>query len=142
MGYVFFFRFVDTAILADYTTKPNRTADTNLCVSMPYKIYHGKTGVVYNVTKSSVGVIIYKKVWHRYIEKRINVRIEHIQPSRSRDDFLKRVKTNAEAKKKARAEGTTVQVKRLPLQPREARTVSLTDVPPETVTPLAYETTI
>lgn len=109
---------------------------------MPYKIYHGKTGVVYNVTKSSVGVIIYKKVWHRYIEKRINVRIEHIQPSRSRDDFLKRVKTNAEAKKKARAEGTTVQVKRLPLQPREARTVSLTDVPPETVTPLAYETTI
>ncbi|UNI24400.1 60S ribosomal protein L21A [Purpureocillium takamizusanense] len=109
---------------------------------MPYKVYHGKTGVIYNVTKSAVGVIIYKKVWHRYIEKRINVRIEHIQPSRSREDFLKRVKTNAEAKKKARAEGVTVQVKRLPAQPREARTVSLTDNPPETVTPLPYETTI
>lgn len=27
---------------------------------MPYKVYHGKTGVVYNVTKSAVGVIIYK----------------------------------------------------------------------------------
>ncbi|KAL3955123.1 hypothetical protein ACCO45_010686 [Purpureocillium lilacinum] len=90
---------------------------------MPYKVYHGKTGVIYNVTKSAVGVIIYKKVWHRYIEKRISVRIEHIQPSRSREDFLKRVKTNAEAKKKARAEGVTVQ-------------------PPETVTPLPYETTI
>lgn len=110
--------------------------------SMPYKVYHGKTGVVYNVTKSSVGVIIYKKVWHRYIEKRINVRIEHVQPSRSREDFLKRVKSNAEAKKKAAADGVTVQVKRLPALPREARTVSLTDNPPETVTPLPYETTI
>lgn len=109
---------------------------------MPYKVYHGKTGVIYNVAKSAVGVIIYKKVWHRYIEKRINVKIEHIQPSRSREDFLKRVKSNAEAKKKARAEGVTVQVKRLPAQPREARTVSLTINPPETVTPLAYETTI
>lgn len=28
---------------------------------MPHKVYHGKTGVVYNVTKTSVGVIIYKK---------------------------------------------------------------------------------
>ncbi|QUC19884.1 uncharacterized protein UV8b_04125 [Ustilaginoidea virens] len=109
---------------------------------MPYKVYHGKTGVVYNVTKSSVGVIIYKKVWHRYIEKRINVRVEHIQPSRSREDFLKRVKSNAEAKRKAREDGVTVQVKRLPALPREARTVSLTDNPPETVTPLPYETTI
>lgn len=110
--------------------------------SMPYKVYHGKTGVVYNVTKSAVGVIIYKKVWHRYIEKRINVRIEHLQPSRSREDFLKRVKSNAAAKKQAAADGVTVQVKRLPVMPREARTVSLTDNPPETITPLAYETTI
>lgn len=109
---------------------------------MPYKVYHGKTGVIYNVTKSAVGIIINKKVNHRYIEKRINVRIEHIKPSRSREDFLKRVKSNAEAKKKAQAEGVTVQIKRSPALPREARTVSLTDSPPETVTPLAYETTI
>ena len=26
---------------------------------MPYKVYHGKTGVIYNVTKSAVGVILY-----------------------------------------------------------------------------------
>jgi large subunit ribosomal protein L21e len=109
---------------------------------MPYKVYHGKTGVIYNVTKSAVGIIIYKKVKHRYIEKRINVRIEHIFPSRSREDFLRRVKQNAEAKKQARANGTTVEVKRQPALPREARTVSLTDTPPETVTPLPYETTI
>lgn len=110
--------------------------------SMPYKVYHGKTGVIYNVTKSAVGIIIYKKVKHRYIEKRINVRIEHIQPSRSREDFIKRVKANAAAKKQARADGVTVQVKRQPALPRDASTVSLTDNPPETVTPLAYETTI
>ncbi|KAK2673064.1 Ribosomal protein L21e [Fusarium oxysporum f. sp. vasinfectum] len=90
---------------------------------MPFKVYHGKTGVIYNVTKSAVGVIIYKQVKHRYIEKRINVRIEHIQQSRSREDFLKRVK-------------------RQPAGPREAHTLSLADNPPQTVTPLPYETTI
>lgn len=26
---------------------------------MPYKVYHGKTGVVYNVTQNAVGVILY-----------------------------------------------------------------------------------
>lgn len=109
---------------------------------MPYKVYHGKTGVVYNVTKSAVGIIIYKKVKHRYIEKRINVRIEHVQQSRSREDFIKRVKANAAAKKQAKADGVAVQVKRLPLGPRDARTVSFGDNPPETLTPLAYETTI
>jgi large subunit ribosomal protein L21e len=109
---------------------------------MPHKVYHGKTGVVYNVTKSAVGIIIYKKVKHRYIEKRINLRIEHIQPSRSREGFLKRVKQNAALKKKAKEEGTPVQVKRQPAQPREARTVSLKADPPETLAPVAYETTI
>lgn len=36
---------------------------------MAHKVYHGKTGVVYNVTKSAVGVILYKKVGNRYLEK-------------------------------------------------------------------------
>ncbi|KAI1274913.1 ribosomal protein L21e-domain-containing protein [Xylaria sp. FL0933] len=109
---------------------------------MPHKVYHGKTGVVYNVTKSAVGVIIYKRVGNRYLEKRVNLRIEHVSPSRSRDDFLRRVKANAQAKKDARAKGTTVEVKRQPAMPREAHTVSMADNTPETVVPLAYETTI
>ncbi|KAL2136839.1 hypothetical protein VTI74DRAFT_1053 [Chaetomium olivicolor] len=109
---------------------------------MAHKVYHGKTGVIYNVTKSAVGIIIYKKVKHRYIEKRINVRIEHIQPSRSREGFLRRVKENAELKKKAKAEGKPVQLKRQPAMPREARTISIVDNKPETVAPVAYETTI
>ncbi|KAK4211837.1 putative cytosolic 60S ribosomal protein Rpl21 [Rhypophila decipiens] len=109
---------------------------------MAHKVYHGKTGVIYNVTKSAVGIIIYKKVKHRYIEKRLNVRVEHISPSRSREDFLRRVKTNAELKKQAKADGKAVQLKRQPAMPRDARTISLKDNKPETVAPVAYETTI
>merc|ERR1712225_71449 len=92
---------------------------------MAHKVYHGKTGVVYNVTKSAVGVIIYKQVGNRYIEKRINVRLEHINHSRSREEFITRVKNNA---------------KRLPEGPREAHTVELTDV--ESLAPQAYDTHI
>lgn len=108
---------------------------------MPHKVYHGKTGVIYNVTKSAVGIIIYKKVGNRYIEKRVNVRIEHIAPSRSREEFLYRVKENAEKKKKAKAEGVHIHLKRQPEMPRAARTVEMSDEI-ETVVPVAYETTI
>jgi len=109
---------------------------------MPHKVYHGKTGVVYNVTKSAVGVIVYKKVGNRYIEKRVNLRIEHISLSRSREEFVRRVKTNAQLKKKAKAEGTHIHLKRQPAMPREARTISTKNNVPETVVPIAYETTI
>ncbi len=61
-----------------------------------------KTGVIFNVAKSAIGVIINKRVGHRYIEKRINVRIEHVHPSKCRQDFLNRIeeyrKLRAEAK--------------------------------------------
>ncbi|EMF08138.1 60S ribosomal protein L21-A [Sphaerulina musiva SO2202] len=109
---------------------------------MPYKVYHGKTGVVYNVTKSAVGVILYRQVGNRYIEKRINVRVEHVKHSRSRDEFLARVKTNAAKQRHAKETGEHVHLKRQPAQPREARTVSAKDNKPENVTPIAYETTI
>ncbi|KAK3336998.1 ribosomal protein L21e-domain-containing protein [Cercophora scortea] len=109
---------------------------------MAHKVYHGKTGVIYNVTKSAVGIIIYKKVKHRYLEKRINVRIEHIKLSRSRDDFIRRVKENAALRKVAKVEGVPMQLKRQPAMPRDARTISIKDNKPETVAPIAYETTI
>ncbi|KAL8953984.1 MAG: hypothetical protein Q9222_000194 [Ikaeria aurantiellina] len=109
---------------------------------MPHKVYHGKTGVIYNVTKSAVGVIIYKRVGNRYIEKRVNVRIEHVSLSRSREEFLNRVKTNAEKKRKAKTEGTHMFLKRQPAMPRGERTVDAKKNGPETVTPVPYETTI
>lgn len=109
---------------------------------MPHKVYHGKTGVVYNVTKSAVGVIIYKRVGNRYIEKRVNVRVEHVALSRSREEFITRVKENAGKKQKAKAEGTHVFLKRQPVAPRAARTVDAKENVPETITPIPYETTI
>lgn len=109
---------------------------------MPYKVYHGKTGVIYNVTKSSVGVVLMRQVRNRYIEKRINVRIEHVRHSRSREEFLRRVKTNAETKRKAKEEGKTIDVKRKPAMPREERTVDMKSNIPENIVPLAYETYI
>ncbi|KAL1988714.1 hypothetical protein VTN96DRAFT_8414 [Rasamsonia emersonii] len=109
---------------------------------MPYKYYHGKTGVVYNVTKSAVGVIVYKRVGNRYIEKRINVRIEHVTHSRSREDFLKRVKENAIKKKQAKEQGIHIHLKRQPAQPREAHVVEAEGNFPETITPIPYDTHI
>ena len=108
---------------------------------MPHKIYHGKTGVVYNVTKSAVGIIIYKRVGNRYIEKRVNVRIEHVTHSRSREEFINRVKENAKKKRQAKEDGTTAHLKRQPAMPRDSRTVEMGDGI-ETVVPIAYETTI
>jgi len=109
---------------------------------MPYKVYHGKTGIVYNVTKSAVGVILQKQVGNRYMEKRINVRVEHVKHSRSREDFLKRVKSNFAKQAKAKETGEPQQMKRSPAQPRLAHTVSLKDNKPENIVPVAYETTI
>ena len=114
-----------------------------MLLSMPHKVYHGKTGVIYNVTKSAVGVIIYKRVGNRYIEKRVNVRVEHVSLSRSREEFLRRVKENAAKMRKAKEEGVHMHLKRQPAMPRESRTIDATGIhAPETVTPIPYETTI
>lgn len=109
---------------------------------MPHKVYHGKTGVVYNVTRSALGVIIYKKVGNRFLEKRVNVRIEHVNHSKCRTEFVNRVKGNAEKKRKAKEEGTHIHLKRQPVQPREDRIVCAKSNLPETIVPIPYETTI
>ncbi|KAJ3215659.1 hypothetical protein HK099_006247 [Clydaea vesicula] len=106
---------------------------------MPHKYYQGKTGVIYNVTKSSVGVIFHKVVGNRYLEKRVNVRIEHIKHSKCRENFVKRVKENAEKKRDAKAKGVSINVKRQPLGPRPAHYVSTKNNLPTTVSPVAYE---
>ncbi|CAB4375294.1 60S ribosomal protein L21-A [Rhizophagus irregularis] len=109
---------------------------------MPHKFYHGRTGIIYNVTKSAVGVIINKVVGNRYIEKRVNVRIEHIKHSKCRDDFLRRVKENAIKKKEARAKGEKVNLKRQPEGPRKSHFVSTNKNMPTTITPIPYETLV
>ncbi|PWN26262.1 putative 60s ribosomal protein L21-A [Jaminaea rosea] len=109
---------------------------------MPHKYYHGRTGVVYNVAPRAVGVIVYKTVGNRKIEKRVNLRVEHVKHSKCRDDFLNRVKANAEKKKEAKEKGEKVMLKRLPAMPRGSYTVSTKNNIPETLAPIAYDTYI
>ncbi|CAD6579263.1 MAG: hypothetical protein CYPHOPRED_000839 [Cyphobasidiales sp. Tagirdzhanova-0007] len=110
---------------------------------MPHKYYQGRTGIVYNITKSAVGVIVYKVVGNRYMEKRVNIRVEHVRHSKCRDDFVRRVKENASKKKEAKEKGTQVNVKRLPALPREAVTIPVSkENAIETLTPLPYDTYI
>merc|ERR1711985_35553 len=93
---------------------------------MPHKVYHGTTGRVFNVTLRAVGVIVNKRVGGRILPKRINVRIEHIKHSKSRQGFLDRVKSNNA--------GTFVNVKRINRQPRPGHTVRFL-AEPEVVAP-------
>ncbi|MBZ3887978.1 60S ribosomal protein L21 [Sciurus carolinensis] len=86
---------------------------------MPHKCYHGKTGRVYNVTQHAVGIVVNKQVKVKILAKRINLRIEHIKHSKSRDSFLKCVKENDQKKK----EINWVQLTRQPAPPREAHFV-------------------
>ncbi|KAI6154145.1 ribosomal protein L21e-domain-containing protein [Pisolithus tinctorius] len=109
---------------------------------MPHKYYHGRTGIVYNVTPHAVGVIVYKVVGNRYIEKRVNLRVEHVKHSKCRQEFLDRVKRNHEAHVEAKEKGERVCLKRIPAAPREAHVVSVADNAPQTMAPVAYETKI
>ena len=109
---------------------------------MPHKYYQGRTGVVFNVTKSAVGVIIYKVVGNRYIEKRVSLRVEHVKHSACRQEFVARVKHNAALKREARAKGEKINLKRQPAMPREARVISTENNIPQTLAPVAYDTLI
>ncbi|KAJ3268981.1 hypothetical protein HDV01_001969 [Terramyces sp. JEL0728] len=106
---------------------------------MPHKYYHGKTGIIYNVTKSSVGIIVHKIVGSRYIEKRVNIRVEHIKHSNCRLEFLERVKANRAKKEDAKSKGESFNLKRIPVQPRTAHTVSSADNAPINISPVPYE---
>lgn len=117
-------------------------ANGSIQKGMPHKVYQGKTGVVFNVTKSSVGVIIYKMVGNRYLEKRLSLRVEHVKHSKCRTEFLQRVKDNAAKRSEAKAQGVAVQLKRQPAQPREARIISTESNVPQTLAPVPYETFI
>ena len=65
-------------------------ADSAIRKGMPHKYYHGRTGIVWNITPRGVGVIVNKPVGNRLLRKRICVRTEHIRSSRCREEFLKK----------------------------------------------------
>jgi len=109
---------------------------------MPHKFYHGRTGIVYNVTPAAIGVIVYKVVGNRYMQKRVNLRVEHVRHSKCRQEFLDRVKANHDAHVAAREKGERVDLRRKPVTPRGSHTVSIENNAPQTMRPVRYETTI
>ena len=93
-------------------------ADPAIHKGMPFKHYHGRTGIVFNVTKSAVGVRVNKQVNGRIIEKRIHVRIEHVRKSKCQKEILARKAANEAAKDEARKTGVKVNLKRTPKLPK------------------------
>eukprot|EP00745_Piridium_sociabile_P005413 TRINITY_DN13312_c0_g1_i1.p1 TRINITY_DN13312_c0_g1~~TRINITY_DN13312_c0_g1_i1.p1 ORF type:complete len:160 (-),score=5.73 TRINITY_DN13312_c0_g1_i1:179-658(-) len=91
--------------------------DSSVQKGMPYQYYHGKTGVVFNVTQHSVGVEVKKVVGNREILKRLHVRIEHARKSRCQEDFYRRVKENDAKQHLAKEKGEKAVVKRFPEGP-------------------------
>merc|ERR1712232_1270574 len=85
---------------------------------MPHKFYHGRTGIVFNVTKSAVGVRVNKLVNGRILEKRIHVRIEHVRKSKCQKEILARKVANEAAKAEAAKTGVKVNLKRTPKLPK------------------------
>ena len=60
---------------------------------LPYKFYHGKTGKIFSITKFSAGVKVEKKVGNKKILKRLNIRLEHLNKSKTGVNFQEKLKT-------------------------------------------------
>ncbi len=73
------------------------------------------------------------------MEKRVNLRVEHVKHSNCRLEFLERVKRNRALKEEAKKNGLPFNLKRKPLAPREARLVATADNVPVTIAPVPYE---
>ena len=83
---------------------------------MPHKFYHGRTGRVFDVSPNSIGIIVNKQVRNRIVEKRIQVRVEHLKISTCNANFKKQVKAIEESKRKE--PGKKQMIKRLPVGPQ------------------------
>jgi large subunit ribosomal protein L21e len=59
---------------------------------------------VFNVNPRAIGVRLFKVVGNHYQEKRIHVRVEHLQKSRTREAFKERIKENDKLKAAANKE--------------------------------------
>jgi large subunit ribosomal protein L21e len=111
---------------------------------MPHKFYHGRTGVIYNVTKSSVGVVVNKQVNGRIIKKRVNLRVEHVSHSKCRDELIARVKSNELIKNTRKANGVKptdapVVLKRSPVQPQPGQIIKMKGESAKILYPVRYE---
>lgn len=105
---------------------------------MPHHFYHGRTGTVFNVGPRALGVQVHKRVKGRILLKRIYVRLEHLSPSKCRDDHIARVKANELARKHAKENNLPVPcLKRINPGPRPSHDVDISNA--IEVTPIKYD---
>eukprot|EP01069_Polyplicarium_translucidae_P003940 Polyplicarium_translucidae@DN2454_c0_g1_i1.p6 len=113
--------------------------DPSVHRGMPYHFYHGRTGVVYNVSKRALGIEIKKVVGHRQILKRINARTEHVRKSKCKEDFKRRAAENRKAAAEAKAQGVPhVTIKRVPVGPRSGELVTTPEEGVKTLAPQPF----
>jgi large subunit ribosomal protein L21e len=112
--------------------------DPSVHKGMPFKYYHGRTGVVFNVNKRAIGISVNKEVNGRIISKDIHVAVPHVTPSKCRDEVIARRLAN-EAHKKAVLQGTATRksLKRQAVQPKAGYFYKV-EATPETITPIPY----
>jgi large subunit ribosomal protein L21e len=98
---------------------------------MPHKVYHGRTGQVFDVTKSSVKVVLLKRVRGKHNIKQVVARLEHVRKSRCREDHLRRLSLNEERRREAEEKGIAfVPIKRTVAGPLPSMVVSTRDNEP------------
>lgn len=113
--------------------------DSGVQKGMPHKFYHGRSGKVFNISRTAVGVEVTKTLRQGWtINKRFHVRLEHLVKSRCNEDYLKRVKEREVDARAATARGERYKVvKRVPVQPTEAHIIDASNM--ELVEPQKYE---
>merc|ERR1711879_323547 len=79
--------------------------DSAIHKGLPHYFYHGRTGRIFNLNKNSAGVVVNKQVRNRIIPKKMNIRIEHLRPSRCRTAFNERIKVNDQLKCQHKKDG-------------------------------------
>ena len=75
----------------------------------------------------------------KQLRKRIHVRVEHVQPSRSRDEFLARRASNDAAKAEAKKAGKKISTKRAVVGAAKAGFELVPAAAPETLTAVPYD---
>ena len=78
-----------------------------------------------------------KQVNTRIVRKRIHVRIEHVQPSCCKEDFIERIKKKDMLNAEAKAKGEKISTKRQPDEPKPGFIMEGATL--ETVTPIPYD---
>lgn len=105
--------------------------DSSVAKGMPHKYFYGKTGIVFNVNPSSYGVIFYRRVGGKYIERSMHIRSEHLTLSKSLDDMKRKQRIHSQKLEEASKTGVKISTEKRAVQgPRGGFTVSLTNNAP------------